>query len=310
MSTPLFVFVRWTLIALAGSATATSVTAQPVCRTADRLAPTRELHYVVNARVRPLLFWIGRDNVGGGRITWSRTSQAERLELLVGSDPARTPVHVNRWGYVAETICADGADLIGVMTESEETTPDQASTNVSRAGSARQAFRSIRSRISDGHSDAEVARLSMDRALTYRELDALLPFVLRATGEKHGIVLAKDTQPGFLMAVAAIAARTLSSPGTGGRGRVSMAYVYNGQIFDLQLASVERHDNEVETEFRTRNRVTGGVTRFAVSFDSTAVAVTPTRIRFRPRWWFEAELVLDRQATLSAATELAGKGLR
>jgi hypothetical protein len=309
MST-LFVFVRWTLVALAGSGLAANAAAQPVCAARDRLAPTRELHYVVNARVRPLLFWVGRDNVGSGRIVWSRASQAERIELLVGSDPARTPIRVNRWGYIAETVCAAGADLIGVMTESDETTADQASTSVSRAGSTRQAFRSIRSRISSGRSEANVARLSLDQRLTYREIDTLLPLVLDATGETRGIAVDPDIQPGFLMAVAALAERAMAAAGAGPRGRLALAYVYNGQVFDLQLGSARKQGQQVETEFHTRNRLTGATTRFSVWFESMADAPTPTRIRFRPRWWFEAELVLDRQATISAAANLARKAQR
>src|SRR5512143_148814 len=66
-------------------------------------APGRasERHYTMTARVRPLLFWISRSGVGGARISWLESADGSRgLELLVGSDPARTPMRINRWGYV------------------------------------------------------------------------------------------------------------------------------------------------------------------------------------------------------------------
>ena len=298
--------VRWTPVALVLSGTATAALGQPVCAAPEPIARTRELHYVVNARVRPLLFWIGRDNVGAGRITWSRAPQADRVELLVGSDPARTPLRVNRWGYLAETVCDAGADLVGVMTESEEATAGQASANVARAGTVRQAFRSIRSRIAAGRSDADVAHLVLDQALTYDQIDRLIPLVLQATGEKRATTIAGDTQPGFLRAVANLAERALSRSDRMA-DRLTIDYVYNGQLFELKLTSLQKAGSLANTEFRTRNSVTGNSTRFAVSFDTTADALTPERIRFRPRWWFEAELVLDRQATLSAASSLAAQ---
>jgi hypothetical protein len=296
----------WLILAIIVSPGAT-VAAQPVCAAAERLAPTRELHYVMNARVRPLLIWISRSHVGAGRITWSDTRQTRRVELLVGSDPLLTPLHVNRWGYIAETVCAAGADLLGVMTESEEATASEASASVARGEVKGQAFRSIRSRISAGRSEADVARLSLHRPLTYHQIDSLLPLLVHATGEKREIVLADDTQPGFLMAVAALAAHGVSTTRGIAPGPLAVVYVYNGQLFDLQLASIEEKDGQVETEFRTRNRLTGSTSRFSISFDSASGEVTPTRIRFRPRWWLEAELVLDRNATRSTSAARAGK---
>jgi hypothetical protein len=59
--------------------------------------------YRVDARARPFLFWIRKANVGDGRITW-RTGPDGTVgyELLVGTDPARAPRRINRWGYLRE----------------------------------------------------------------------------------------------------------------------------------------------------------------------------------------------------------------
>src|SRR5688572_26675020 len=54
----------------------------------DRRAPiVAERSYTLKAGVR-LLFWIRRDNVGSGRITWRAGDDGHRVfEFLVGSDP-------------------------------------------------------------------------------------------------------------------------------------------------------------------------------------------------------------------------------
>ena len=64
---------------------------------------SRERRYQVDARVRPFLFWVRESNIGDGRLTWRRGRDGTLgYELLVGSDPARTPRHINRWGYLRE----------------------------------------------------------------------------------------------------------------------------------------------------------------------------------------------------------------
>src|SRR5688572_11495228 len=84
-------------------------------------------HYTVTGRVKLLLVWTGRRDVGAARFVRSDDGErSRRLELLVGTDPDRAPRRLNRWGYVAETSCAAGADVTGIMTESNEQSIEQA----------------------------------------------------------------------------------------------------------------------------------------------------------------------------------------
>ena len=53
-------------------------------------------------------------------------------ELLVGSDPARTPRHINRWGYLREESGDNGATVFGVMSQSDEQSVEDADKNTSR----------------------------------------------------------------------------------------------------------------------------------------------------------------------------------
>ena len=114
-----------------------------------RIPVAREHSYVVNARVRPvLLFWIARDNIGGARITWREGATGRRaFEFLIGSDPARTPRRINRWGFIVEDLDAENAQVLGVMSESDEETIDEAKTRTARQDGDVSAFRAARTSI-------------------------------------------------------------------------------------------------------------------------------------------------------------------
>src|SRR5262249_4884444 len=61
--------------------------------------------YVMPARVAGLLCWAGKDDVGGGYIRRGRAKDEPRKEffqLLFGSDPAKAPRAINRWGAGTE----------------------------------------------------------------------------------------------------------------------------------------------------------------------------------------------------------------
>ncbi|MBM3770324.1 MAG: hypothetical protein FJW27_03380 [Acidimicrobiia bacterium] len=58
--------------------------------------------YRMAGRIRPLLFWFGKDDVGFARITWRSADEGCRAyELLVGTDPNRAPRGLNKWGFIA-----------------------------------------------------------------------------------------------------------------------------------------------------------------------------------------------------------------
>jgi hypothetical protein len=75
---------------IAGGIQRTRAQAEAIPRPCDRGDADRVRYfYSLSARVRPLLFWIGKDNVGGARIARS-TRPVRRYELLIGSAPERT----------------------------------------------------------------------------------------------------------------------------------------------------------------------------------------------------------------------------
>ena len=57
--------------------------------------------------------------------------------------------------------------------------------------------------------------------------------------------------------------------------------------------TAEHYRDVIESEFETRNLTSGETSRFSITFGAhSPIAETPIRIVYRPRWWFEAELLL------------------
>ena len=64
-----------------------------------------QYNYGMTARVRLLVFWAGKDDVGGGYIRRGVSVEDPRKEIfqvLFGSDPAKAPRAINRWGTGTE----------------------------------------------------------------------------------------------------------------------------------------------------------------------------------------------------------------
>jgi hypothetical protein len=95
--------VRWALLlalvlSIAPARPGTAAEPTPDGRSA---APVAAAHrYRLSAAIRPLLFWVGAKNVGGARIVRRHDGAGRKgYELLLGSDPARAPRRINRWGW-------------------------------------------------------------------------------------------------------------------------------------------------------------------------------------------------------------------
>jgi hypothetical protein len=265
---------------------------------------SRERLYQVDARVRPFLFWIRKSNIGDGRLTWRRGRDGTLgYELLVGSDPARTPRQINRWGYLREDLGANGANVFGVMSQSDEQSVEDAEKNTSQTDGI-HAFKALRQLLTGSQARVTVSDVRVQKDLTYADLDVLLSAVPAAPSKTKTVAMPQWTSPGFLAAAA-----SLMEEGRTAAGKASKAphfvrtYPYNGQLYELQLRSadhVDRHTREgrsfgpaIRGRFRVLNRTTGEETPFTVVYgvegDLTGV---PLLISWRPRWWLEIECAL------------------
>jgi hypothetical protein len=279
---------------------------------ADDRAPTLPVaaqhRYRMLAKVRPLLVWISRDDVGDARITRRNDGAGSMgVELLIGSDPARAPRRINRWGYLAEQVAGGRATVLGVMKQSNDQSIEEAEERITaESGSGTHVFKAIKSIAEDGRASAGVTTLRVQNDLTYRDVESLLA-MLRGSGDAPTriVTLPAGTRPGFLLALAdlihqSIENRTAPTAGTGSRG---VRYVYNGRFHSLRLRSLESlatariggrtFSDVVRGRFETVNEATGDRTRFEITYGASgALAEVPIHIAYQPRWWFKVELFL------------------
>ncbi len=303
-------------------ATLEPVASSPVCNlSTPGPEMASERRYTMTARVRPLLFWISRNGVGGARISWLQSADGTKgLELLVGSDPARAPMKINRWGYVAERVAGASAELIGIMTESEEQSIEQATAKQTQPGGT-HAFKGIRGRLDRGRAQSTIIRMLLADDFTFRDADALLRRLPQGGPPTRQISVPTGTEPGFLFAVKGLVRDSVENsrqPGaSNARTPMRRTYVYDATVYELVMKSSRflktakvngrEYHAVIESQFETRNTRTGRISNFSLVYGTEApYKEIPVCIVYQPRWWFEAELDLENDSGAAAA---AGKDL-
>jgi hypothetical protein len=270
-----------------------------------------EHRYRIQGKIRLLLFWIGRDNVGSARMVWYRGAGTDRgYEFLIGSDPTRAPRGINRWGYVSEEHRGGVATTVGVMKASNEATLEEARRNVENAGTNGVVFSEIHETVAAGESVSEVTTTLFKHDYSYHDLDQLLAefaTVTRPPDIKRAHLDA-DVTPGLLTTIAAVMhedaeTRRKSPASRGALGRVAR-YVYNAKVYTLTLAASQfigtqeyggrKFPSLVRNEFEITMQGFSWKEKFTVvySLESEEVEV-PVFAVYQPRWWFKAELLLD-----------------
>lgn len=264
----------------------------------------REHRYEVDGRVRPLLFWIRKQNIGDGRLTWRRGPNGTiGYELLVGSDPARAPRQINRWGYLREESAGNSALMFGIMSHSDEQSVEDADKSTSRTDSA-HTFKALRQFLTGSQAQVTVSDIRVQKDLTYSDLDTLLSVAPAAPAKTKTVAIAHWTAPGFLTAAASLMQEGRAAVGEATKAeRLIRTYPYNGGLYALQLRSIDQIDRytregrsfgpAIRGLFRVLNRTTGEETPFTVVYgvegDLTDV---PLLISWRPRWWLEIDCVI------------------
>lgn len=298
--------------ALSSGAQGTAVSARAAAKSlpaAGASAPgtIERHHYMMSARVRPLLlFWIGRSNVGDAITTRATAPHEARYSLLIGSDPDRAPRRINRWGYIEEKIHGDAATVVGLMTESDEESVAEAETNLRREGSGLHTFKVIHAAIDAEQSRSVVTAVGAPADYSFRQVRAVL--ALAGDGDTEGksrvVRLPQGTRPGFLSALAEIIHAQAESARAGAvHAGTPLTYVYHGKFYDLRATSVQfkptfevdssRYARVVSAQFAMKNLADGEETRFALSYAiDGGLAEVPLTISYQPRWWMQVNLAL------------------
>jgi hypothetical protein len=292
------------VLALAGHAPGTSPSATEFDRGSwappgEGLTLVREHRYRMIGRVRPLLFWIASDNVGAGDIRWkSGEGSVIAYELVIGSDPARAPGGLNRWGYIAEEVRGAECRVLGVISTADESSLGDVRTDL-RSRAPRQYFETIRATVTPNQSRAMISTIGTPADLTYHDVQALLDRVMSGSdpAKLRETPRPPDARPGFLTSVAELMGPT-------GRPGSRVPYVYGGRIYDLRLTSKvtlgtlrlgnRAYARVTQSAFEIRDRITSGVWRFELTYSTDGdLAGVPIVIQYRPRWWLEVELRLE-----------------
>jgi hypothetical protein len=272
------------------------------------MRPVMTSRYKMSGRVRPLLFWIGKDDIGIARIVWRRgNGAAVGYELLVGTDPAKAPRSLNRWGYIAEDIEGADGSILALMTGADEATYNEAASNSGRPPGAGD-FRAIQAHVERGAATWQTARVSTPSALTVHDVDAALERIRRETAAapSRGMPLPSGARPGFLTAVAELI--DLAVTGVNRKAdtrellRPRVQYVFGQGAYEIYLREVESlhadHDGRlipaVRTAFEIRTIATDARTRFEITSGSDGDLLgVPVAISWQPRWWLRVALSLE-----------------
>jgi hypothetical protein len=270
-----------------------------------------EHKYRLLAKVRPLLFWITRDDVGGARITWRGDPDgAFGLDLLIGSDPQRAPRRINRWGYIAEEVRGSDARVLGVMKQSNEESIADAEAGLGTEGQGGYVFRAIQGSATASEARAGVTTVRVARDMTFHDIDPLLALIGESSGPKdvRAVTLPAGTRPGFLVALSDLVKQSVEAyakrPAASFKPSGPLSYVYFGSFYELSMKSSEivrtatidgkRYANLARADFEISNRKTGDTTKFQLTYGTDgALAGIPIHAVYQPRWWFEVQLFLD-----------------
>jgi len=297
------------VIALLSDAQGAAVSARSSVRSlvpaASSAGATERHHYMMSARVRPLLFWVGRSNVGDAIVARATAPHEVRYSLLIGSDPDRAPRRINRWGYIEETIRGDAATVVGLMTDSDEESVEEAETNLRKEGRGAHTFRVIHAAIDAEQSRSVVTAVAAPADYSFREVRALLALASDGqAGQSRVVRLPQGTRPGFLSAISEVIHAQADSARAGALHAGSpVTYVYHGKLYEIRSTNVElkptlevnssRYARVVSAQFVTKSQKDGEETRFALSYAIDGrLAEVPLSISYQPRWWMQVSLAL------------------
>jgi len=334
LSFPVFVFLFAFLLLPAASALTSD--RQPIAEALEwiRSSPHQmvQYNYDMTARVRLLFFWAGKDDVGEGYIrrgVSTEDSRKEFIQVLFGSDPAKAPHAINRWGAGTEiswhakpvTLSDTREDVtssafFGFMKSSRGKSTAEMQQELKREEQlGLHSFTGILSRVEPTRALSLVSYLESSSDYNLREYDLAEPVMLQHLNSS--ILPLRSLQDNarcpraeeFLATVAELMDLGLA----GQPPPVSRGYVYDAQEDTLileqsspvALLAVQLHGpgNTVlldtsyhdlqHMDFVNVHKLTGKRVYFSVVVGTQGdLRGVPVQIRYQPNWWFQVVLNL------------------
>jgi hypothetical protein len=291
-----------------------------------------QFDYVMTARVRLLFFWAGKDDVGGGYIRRGISKddpRQELLQVLFGSDPAKAPRAINRWGAGTEVVwhkdpvvdAAKNNDVVssaffGFMKSSKGKSVSEMQEELKREKAlGEHQFTGIISRVESGRAISLVVPLASNEDYNLHQYAQAEPVMLKKlSASEHPTRVVDNVQgcPGaseFLGAVSHLADAAIENP----QAPKSLCYVYDAQVNTLTLERVEpirkmdvkvnaakggtlaesSYNDLLQAEFVSSHQATGKRVNFTILLGThDPLRGVPVQIRYQPNWWFQVVLNL------------------
>ena len=299
-------------------------------RSAPRDIP--QFDYVMTARVRLLFFWAGKDDVGGGYIRMGVSKsdpRQELLQVLFGSDPAKAPRAINRWGAGTEVIWhkdpaihpakiddVTSTAFFGFMKSSKgkSVSEMQEELRKEKNGGDHQ-FTGILSRVEPGRAISLIVPLASSQDYNLHQYAEAEPVMLEKLSTSERPARSLDNAPGcsrageFLGAVSQLNDIAIA----GGKAPQSLCYIYDAEVDTLTLEHIETirkldvkvnsskggiltqssYDELLQADFVSANQTTGRRVNFTILLGTQGPQRgVPVQIRYQPNWWFQIVLNL------------------
>ncbi|HEX4999105.1 MAG TPA: glycosyltransferase [Terriglobia bacterium] len=289
----------------------------------ERAPYSTERNYVMSARIRLLIFWKGSDDVGGGYIRTSATSdnRSRTIQVLFGSDPKKAPRSINRWGSAIERVDVSepesrASTVFGFMKTSKGANAAEMEKELATEKDGGQYFfDAILARVESGRSESRVASFASTVDFDIHDFD-------KASTEASSRLLALRKEPrsvklesktcnetrSFLFAVEELGRRAVD----GGKAPLKTCYIYNSRFYTLTVREISRVSEQkikvnlrnstkslekkytdlTQVEYQVRNQETEDDTNFTILFGTKGdLRGVPVQIRHQPNWWFQ--IILD-----------------
>src|SRR5216684_4724993 len=301
-----------------------------------------QFDYTMTARLRLLLFWVGKDDVGGGyirRATLPRDPASDVIEILIGSDPAKAPRAINRWGAASEIVHrlsgdshgAESSIFFGFMKVSNGASAAEMEKELAREKRGGTfLFSAIINQGERNFDFAKVVPFTSDTDFTIHQFDQAKSMVFdRLLGSEGRLkeidakeVLACGRREGFLESVAELVDFAVDKRETGRESAPALCYFYNGVHHQLTLAQVtkvpsesvklalrdEPHDyvrtyrDLVLARVENFDQTTKKKTEFELLLGTTgSLRGVPVQIHYQPNWWFQVILNLKTPENAASA---------
>ena len=289
-----------------------------------------EYNYVMTVRLRFLLFWVKRDDVGGGYIKLGDVAEDPRLQvvqLLFGSDPAKAPRGINRWGAateIAQRASSSDADpassvFFGFIKPSKGGSVSAMQRELfAESQGGQYLFESTLGRVERGRALATGGPFYTDHDFNLHELEQAEQVAIRELGDGPNRNIRRLEGPsqlsceragGFLSTILQL----LDGSVQGGRTPGTLCYVYNAHQYTATLESAhsvaertvhvalreggpaidQTYRDLRQMHFRVLRQDTGGETDFDMLIGASGrMRGVPIQISYNPTWWFQVVLNL------------------